>query len=77
MWWLRSLCCHEKLTRFCFQHTVGTKITNSEFPSNTQDFSSMRVPTAGVTYPQRYFRQVLSAWEANKFCKGVKVMLST
>jgi hypothetical protein len=40
--------------------TYGTNIATSEISLNTGNFSSIRLATQGVTYPQRWFRPGLS-----------------
>jgi hypothetical protein len=40
--------------KFNFQHTMGTKIALPEVSLCTQDSSSVRLRTQGMTYHQRY-----------------------
>lgn len=39
------------------QHIMGNKIAILEVTPNTQDISSVRLPTQGMTYMQKCFRQ--------------------
>jgi hypothetical protein len=51
---------HYEATGFYFQHSVETQISIPEM-LGTHDFSSVRLPTRCVTYPQRCFRQRMAA----------------
>jgi hypothetical protein len=57
--WYMSLRHNYKVTRFYFEHTVGTKIAIPEISLNTRDFPSVRLATRSVTWPQRCFRRTI------------------
>jgi hypothetical protein len=65
-----SLCQYLIVTRFCFQHTLGTIITISEV-SSTQYSPFIRLPTQNVMCTQRCFTQTihgLTSWETKLGC---------
>jgi hypothetical protein len=55
------LCYHQEVTRSYFQHTMRTTITTPKISFNTQDISSIRLPTQGMTYPRRCFGQRIAS----------------
>lgn len=52
-----TLSCYHYKVGCCFQYMVWIKFTTVEILQNTQDFPCWRLPTQGVTFPHRYFRQ--------------------
>lgn len=50
--------CRQKVSRFYFQHTVGTRICMPNTWLDAQDFF-VRLPAAGMMYPQGCFGQTV------------------
>jgi hypothetical protein len=57
------------ITWFYFQHMMGTKTAIPEASLSTQNVSSVKLPTQGVTYPQRSFSTKCKRLFTNKLLR--------
>jgi hypothetical protein len=64
-WWI-SLYLQWKFARFHFQHTWELKSLLSEISLTAQHCCLKQLPTQCMTYPQRYFGQIIMHW--HKWC---------
>jgi hypothetical protein len=62
----RTLRDYPEVTRFCFQYQTEPQSPYRRSRWTHRDFSSVKLPPQGVTYPQRCFRQTILR-VANKF----------